>query len=57
MCYWYFSLFLLFIVLIPGIGVEVNGARRWIDFDCVYRSQKLVKLAVVRLVSLFGSES
>lgn len=26
-----FSLFLLVVVLLPGIGVEVNNARRWID--------------------------
>lgn len=26
------SAFLLVLVLIPGIGVEVNGARRWMDF-------------------------
>ena len=26
------SVLLLAIVLIPGIGVEVNGARRWMDF-------------------------
>ena len=26
------SAVLLLLVLIPGIGVEVNGARRWMDF-------------------------
>ena len=26
------SVLLLVIVLIPGIGIEVNGARRWMDF-------------------------
>ena len=26
------SVLLLALVLIPGIGVEVNGARRWMDF-------------------------
>ena len=26
------SILLLVIVLIPGIGIEVNGARRWMDF-------------------------
>lgn len=33
-----FSLFLLVLVLLPGVGVEVNNARRWIDLG-VFRLQ------------------
>ena len=31
------SILLLALVLIPGIGVEVNGARRWMDFGIMRR--------------------
>jgi cell division protein FtsW len=44
------SLVLLALVLIPGIGVEVNGARRWMDFGFM----RLQVSEVGKLGLLFG---
>ncbi len=42
------SLVLLALVLVPGIGREVNGARRWLAFGgFTVQPSELVKLAVV----------
>jgi cell division protein FtsW len=49
---YFFSLFLLVMVLIPGIGVTVNAARRWIDLG-VFRLQasEPVRLALIMFVA------
>lgn len=42
------ALFLCVLVLIPGIGKEVNGARRWIDFKVIQlQPSELAKWATV----------
>src|SRR6185503_3341350 len=42
------GLVLLTLVLIPGFGREVNGARRWLDIPVVsVQPSEIVKLAVV----------
>lgn len=42
------SLFLLLIVLVPGIGHEVNGARRWLDLGLLnFQPSELMKVTIV----------
>lgn len=44
----YATLFLLVLVLVPGIGKVVNGARRWIDFKIfALQPSEVAKLAMV----------
>jgi cell division protein FtsW len=47
---WFFAacIVLLVLVLVPGIGREVNGARRWLDLGVAnMQPSELMKLAVV----------
>jgi len=48
------SLLLLLLVLIPGIGSKINGARRWIRFFGLnFQPAELAKLAVVLFLSSY----
>lgn len=50
----FISLFLLVLVLIPGIGREVSGARRWFRFKILsFQPSELASLAVLIYVADF----
>lgn len=49
---------LLAAVLVPGIGEERNGARRWISFGAAglgFQPSELAKLSLVLILAAFGS--
>ena len=48
-----FAFFLLVIVLIPGIGVKVNSARRWLDFGA-FRLQASEPARLALIIYLVG---
>ena len=46
------TFFLLFIVLIPGIGYQAGGARRWIDFGLInVQPTELAKFSIIIYLS------
>src|SRR5574337_971490 len=48
------SLCFLFLVLIPSIGIKVNGARRWLRlFGVSFQPSELAKLSIVLLLARF----
>lgn len=51
-----FSILLLLLVLIPGIGVKVNGARRWLDLGIAQvQPSELAKLTMILALGFFLS--
>jgi cell division protein FtsW len=49
------AVFLLAIVLIPGIGKAAGGARRWLDFGpAQFQPSELAKVAVIVFLAWYG---
>lgn len=47
-------LLLMILVLVPGIGTEVNGARRWIDLKITtFQPSELMKIALTLALSTY----
>ncbi len=48
------SILMLFLVLIPGIGIEHGGARSWIDLGFMsFQPVEILKLTIIMFISLF----
>ncbi len=50
-----FTLLLLVLVLIPGIGLKLNGARRWFDLGPMnFQPSELAKISLLMALALWG---
>lgn len=50
------SIFLLFLIFVPGLGIDALGARRWINFGFfVLQPSEFVKLALIIYLSAWFS--
>ena len=47
-------LLMMILVLVPGIGTEINGARRWIDLKITtFQPSELMKVALILVLSTY----
>ncbi len=49
------SVIMLILVLIPGIGIKVDGARRWLNFGIQFQPSEIGKFAIILAFSSYIS--
>jgi cell division protein FtsW len=53
-----FSVLLLLLVLIPHVGMKINGARRWFDLKVMrFQPSELAKLALVLALAVYAERN
>lgn len=52
-----FSVAILFTVLIPGVGMEVSGARRWIDLGIQIQPSEISKIGFILFLAGYYTDS
>lgn len=51
------SIILLLLVLVPGIGKSVNGAKRWVSLGIQFQPSEIAKLGIIVFYATYLSEN